>query len=213
MPQARLHARAARTEVERLVEDRERACRRLDDVLAALDAGILVVGTEGRIEQANDAASALTGVDRRDLLGSDAAPWLGPVERGAEGQVVGAGESAPRVLHVARRALSSEPEAEVVLLRQPDPAASETDAECLARVSTALVALADLAHKINNPLTSLLGRAQILKLKLDTDPGLRKAADVVEESARRIADHVRELAGVVRDTRKDLERSIGERDE
>ena len=207
------HARTSATEVERLVEDRERACRRLDDVLAALDAGILVVGTEGRIEQANDAASALTGVERRELLGRNAAPWLGPVARGAEGEVVGGGDSAPRMLHVARRALSSEPEAEVVLLRESDTESGDLDAECLARVSSALVTLADLAHKINNPLTSLLGRAQILKLKLDTDPALRKAADVVEESARRIADHVRELAGVVRDTRKDLTRCIGERDE
>ena len=190
------HARPHNAEIERLA-------RRLDDVLAALDAGILVVGTGGRIEQANEAASALTGVERCDLVGRDAAPWLGPVERGAEGEVVPAGDAAPRVLHVARRALSSEPEAEVVLLRQTD-GDGVTDAERLARMSSALVALADLAHKINNPLTSLLGRAQILKLKLDTDPALRKAADVVEESARRIADHVRELAGVVRDARRVL---------
>ena len=183
------------TEIERLIEARERAFRRLDDVLAALDAGILVVGTEGRIEQANAAASALTGLERAQLVGRDVA------------EVVHTDPSAPQVLHVARRALRSEPAAEVVLLREGTAGA---DAECIARVSAALVALADLAHKINNPLTSLLGRAQILKLKLDTDPSLRKAADVVEESARRIADHVRELAGVVRDTRRDLARSLGD---
>jgi PAS domain-containing protein len=197
------------TEIERLIEARERACRRLDDVLAALDAGILVVGTEGRIEQANPAASALTGLERAQLVGRVATPWLGPVERGEEGEVVHAGANAPQVLHVARRALPSEPAAEVVLLRE---GTGQPDAECIARVSAALVALADLTHKINNPLTSLLGRAQILKLKLDTDPSLRKAADVVEESARRIADHVRELAGVVRDTRRDLARSLGQND-
>jgi len=188
-------------EIERLVEDRERARRRLDDVLAALDAGILVVGTEGRIEQANDAASALTGVERHQLVGRTAAPWLGPVERGAEGEV--------GVLHVARRALSSEPESEVVLLRQAEEGdASASDRERLVRVASVLVELSDLSHKINNPLTSLLGRAQILKLRLDTDPALRKAADVVEESARRIADHVRELAGVVRDARNELARHL-----
>jgi signal transduction histidine kinase len=89
----------------------------------------------------------------------------------------------------------------------PSVTADTADApngERLAVVAGALATLADLTHKINNPLTSLLGRAQILKLRLDTDPQLRKAADVVEESARRIADHIRELASVVRATRHEI---------
>jgi len=55
-----------------------------------------------------------------------------------------------------------------------------------------------LAHKINNPLTSLLGRAQMLLLGRETDPKTRKAAEVIEESAQRVAELVRELALVVR---------------
>jgi len=61
--------------------------------------------------------------------------------------------------------------------------------------------LSDLAHRINNPLTSLLGRAQILGLKKGIDPQVDKAAHVIEESARRIAAYVRELADIVRDGR------------
>ncbi len=127
-----------REKLERLAEDNERARRRLDDILAALDAGLVRSGA------------------RSDRPVSDVA---------------------------------------------------QLDAERLAVVASALATLADLTHKINNPLTSLLGRAQILKLKLDTDPQLRKAADVVEESAKRIADHIREFANVVRDTRHAIDRT------
>jgi signal transduction histidine kinase len=62
--------------------------------------------------------------------------------------------------------------------------------------------LAVLSHKINNPLTSLLGRAQILQSKKSDDPHVCKAAEVIEESARRIAEYIRELAMVVREGRE-----------
>jgi len=137
-----------REELQRLAEDNDRARRRLDDILAALDGDIRFVGNPERDEPTRRSVAPPAGVE---------GAW--------------------------------------------------PDSERLARISSALATLADLAHKINNPLTSLLGRAQILKLRLDTDPQLRKAADVVEESARRIADHVRELAGVVRDTRHEMARS------
>jgi signal transduction histidine kinase len=95
-----------------------------------------------------------------------------------------------------------------VLLRAHALSDTASDRERLTRIADTLVTLADLSHKINNPLTSLLGRAQILKLRLDTDPAMRKAAEVVEESAKRIAEHVRELANVVRDTRNELARHL-----
>ena len=181
---------------DRPVEDSERMRRRLDDVLSALDAGILLVGTEGRIEQANEAASALTGIDRNELVGR------------AVGEVVEPEGRASRPLHVARRALAGGSAGEVVLLRSRSLADTTSDRERLERIVDTMVTLADLSHKINNPLTSLLGRAQILRLRLETDPAMRKAADVVEESARRIAEHVRELANVVRDTRNELRRYL-----
>ena len=53
--------------------------------------------------------------------------------------------------------------------------------------------LAELTHKINNPLTSLLGRAQLLRQRGNSDPYVVRAAEVIEDCSRRIADHLREL--------------------
>lgn len=69
------------------------------------------------------------------------------------------------------------------------------------RTAERMKTLAMLGHKINNPLTALMGRAQILQLKAGTDPGVRKAAQVIEESSRRIADYVQELALIVKEGR------------
>ena len=67
-----------------------------------------------------------------------------------------------------------------------------------------------LSHKINNPLTSLLGRAQLLRVSKETDPKTRKAAEVIEESARRIADYIRELANVVSESRNKVNSRLRE---
>ena len=63
--------------------------------------------------------------------------------------------------------------------------------------------LADLSHKINNPLTSLLGRAQLLRQRGNSDPYVVRAAEVIEDCSRRIADHLREMSTLVREHRGD----------
>lgn len=68
--------------------------------------------------------------------------------------------------------------------------------------------LADLSHKINNPLTSLLGRAQLLRQRSNTDPYVVRAAEVIEECSRRIADHLREITTLVREHRGDADRTV-----
>jgi signal transduction histidine kinase len=69
--------------------------------------------------------------------------------------------------------------------------------------------LADLSHKINNPLTSLLGRAQLLRQRAGSDPYVARAAEVIEECSRRIADHLREISSLVKEQRSDGERVVG----
>jgi len=56
-----------------------------------------------------------------------------------------------------------------------------------------------LCHKINNPLTTVLGRAQIMQLKLvgDAESQFVKPIRVIEESAKRVADLVQELANLL----------------
>ena len=51
---------------------------------------------------------------------------------------------------------------------------------------------------IENPLTALLGRAQLLKMIGSEDEQVAKAVGVIEESARRIAVLIRELAQIVK---------------
>jgi signal transduction histidine kinase len=59
-----------------------------------------------------------------------------------------------------------------------------------------------LSHKINNPLTALLGRAQILRSRQGVDPQVVKASAVIEDASLRIAALIRELTEVVRDGRQ-----------
>jgi signal transduction histidine kinase len=68
----------------------------------------------------------------------------------------------------------------------------------LEKLGEVLKTLSVLSHKINNPLTALLGRAQLMRAYPDVDPRVKKAVSVIEESATRIAELVRELAGVVK---------------
>lgn len=69
--------------------------------------------------------------------------------------------------------------------------------------------LSVLTHKINNPLTSLMGRAQMLRLTPgSTEPRVLKAAAVIEESSRRVAEYIRELALLVKDGRAEALRQV-----
>ena len=62
--------------------------------------------------------------------------------------------------------------------------------------------LATLCHKINNPLTSLLGRSQLLQQYVDMDPRVKKAGAVIEDSAKRVSAYLRELALAIKEGRE-----------
>lgn len=79
-------------------------------------------------------------------------------------------------------------------------------AERLARLEQTFTELSKLTHQINNPLTSMIGRAQLLTMMKSDDERTTKAMKVIEESSRRVADYVRELALLVKDAR---ERELG----
>lgn len=77
-----------------------------------------------------------------------------------------------------------------------------TLADLEASVSETMEAVARLCHQINNPLTSLMGRTQLMRRLGDQDPKVQKTADTIEESAQRIAEFVRELSNLARAHRK-----------
>lgn len=72
--------------------------------------------------------------------------------------------------------------------------------------------MASLSHKINNPLTSLIGRAQLLRQRQGENEYVRHAAEVIEESSRRVAEYVRELSGIVKSQQEEVGRLSREAD-
>lgn len=206
---AELQARAAALELahDRLsaaLADSEAAHRRLESVLAALDAGIMILSSDGTIQAANRAASAIAGRRDGDLRGEPARDLLGNVAPGTDGEVRVVGENGDgRVLMVARRHLDADG-AEVVLLSDITRHSRELEERHrLEKLAGVLQTLSVLAHKINNPLTALLGRAQMLKMNGSHDPRVLKSASIVEESALRIAELIRELAKVVKEGKQE----------
>jgi len=198
----RRHARELEGANERLNEslrETDQAVRRLDGVLEALDSGIVILGRDGTVRKANRAAAALTGC--ADLEGVPSHRLTGDVPPGGDGEVRWNrdGDGSPRVLLVSRRTVCADSGDEVVLLHD----VTERDRMVAERhrndkMAELLRAVGVLAHKINNPLTALLGRAQILQMSRADDERTCKAAAVIEESGRRIADLIRELATVVK---------------
>jgi len=69
-----------------------------------------------------------------------------------------------------------------------------------------LTELARLCHRINNPLTAIMGRAQILRLKRGSadDEKLNRSVEVIEESAKRVAELVQQMANRVCQGRKEF---------
>ena len=124
----------------------------------------------------------------------------------ARGSHVG-GDSFPDLERICREAgidpagigESGELEAVLAALEMEIEARERREIESMQKM---MQKLGRLSHKINNPLTSLLGRAQLLRVSRVTDPKVGKAAAVIEESAKRIADYVRELANVVSEGRE-----------
>ncbi|MCP3980473.1 MAG: hypothetical protein GY716_14320 [bacterium] len=62
-----------------------------------------------------------------------------------------------------------------------------------------------LCHKINNPLTSVMGRIQMMRLTEDPDEKTGRALDKMEESSQQIASLVRKLGRRVAEFAEDKE--------
>ena len=191
---------------ERLLERSEvleQVHAQLASMLGALGAGILMVGPDGRVGRCNRAAATLLDVPEGDLVGRPAPSFLVEAPAGGDAEVRRDWHGRVQVLLVARRALEGA-QGEVILVS--DVTARVLEAEerhRLERLDEVMRALGVLSHKINNPLTALLGRAQMLQAKQGADPSVIKSAEVIQESARRIAELIRELGRVVKDGQAD----------
>jgi len=81
---------------------------------------------------------------------------------------------------------------------------SESVTAQLRQLEEIFLSLSELSHKINNPLTAVMGRAQLLRGYPDSGPRVAKTAEIIEESAGRIAELVREVARLVKSGREEV---------
>ena len=185
-------------ELKRRAEMLEAANTRLDGVLAALSSGVMIFNADGAFLTANVAARELAGAADDSALARLIAHG---VPRGGEAEIdVPVAGGARRTLLVARRPMTGDPGSEVVLVTDVSERNRAVEERVrLEKLAEALKTLSVLSHKINNPLTALLGRAQILQAHKTSDPGVVKAAAVIEDASLRIAELIRELAQVVKD--------------
>jgi signal transduction histidine kinase len=190
----------AASELKRRAEEAESHRARLDGVLGALGSGVMILGPGGEMLKANAAARALIGGEDEAVLArliADGVPAGGEAEIDLPGR-----DGSKRTLVVSRRPLASDQRGEVALVTDVTQRARDLEERVrLEKLAEVLRTLSVLSHKINNPLTALLGRAQILQAHKGTDPSVTKAAAVIEESSLRIAELIRELARVVKEGR------------
>ena len=105
-----------------------------------------------------------------------------------------------RSLLIARRTMAGDLGSEVVLVTDVTERNRAVEERVrLEKLAEVLKTLSVLSHKINNPLTALLGRAQMLQAHPSGEPRVAKAAAVIEDASLRIAELIRELAQVVKD--------------
>jgi PAS domain-containing protein len=192
----------AALELKRRATMLEETNARLDGVLTALSSGVMIFDASGNCLKANESARRLAGTNDDAALARLIESGV-PEEGEAEIELPD-GAGGRRVLLVSRRTMAGDPNSAVVLLTdvtQRNRAIEERVR--LEKLAGVLKTLSVLSHKINNPLTALLGRAQILQSQQSTDPRVAKAAAVIEESSMRIAELIRELASVVKEGRQE----------
>ncbi|MCA9537303.1 MAG: response regulator [Myxococcales bacterium] len=207
------HARA-------VVEQRLRAVERYEDFFENSADGMLITDPNGRVLFLNRQAEAITGQARETLTGHALAPLVdeaGQPALAALFEGARAGDFSQRAdLHLRdRETIISVNAARVpgdpaFCLTLRDVTTERTLADQLAETqrrlaeSEKLALLAEVAgttaHEINQPLTSVVGYAQIAARRLpeDADPLLRKAVSTIEREAGRIAEIVRRIGRITR---------------
>jgi signal transduction histidine kinase/ActR/RegA family two-component response regulator len=204
--------------LERLQAQQSREERRLNTAVDGLPLGIVLLGSTGRVRLAN-------GVGRRLLSSIDAWPGIGgtlrrigsldPLARAR--QAGGGAETAAEVFDpVAGRTLvarcfsadaqhgSEEPDIVVVLEDVTEARRQKRQLVQAEKLSALGVLISGIVHEINNPLSTILGYAQMLAATPQPKPKDRWLKTLQEE-ARRCQRIVRDMLDVARPRESSLQ--------
>jgi PAS domain S-box-containing protein len=183
---------------------------------------IVTADLRGRILLANPAAERVYGVPVAQLLGRDVrtlypegvARSIMRLIRGGGGRVQGLrtevldgnGERIPVSLSAALLYEGNVPVGSVGIftdLREKmrmEQRLAQAQEQILAQERQAIVAelAGAAAHELNQPLTSVMGYAELLKRRLEPDTGQYKAAEVIFDEAERMAEIVRKIGKITK---------------
>jgi len=172
------------------------------EVVAAMPAGLVLVGPDGRVAMANAAAEVLAGVGAGALAGRPARDILPPGVLNATGSGerqmdISLGGGAPLALGVAVSAVRTDegvPVGSLVLLRDLREV-RRLEAEVRRREKLAAVGhlAAGVAHEIRNPLSSIRGYAAYFGDKFAPGSEDRQAAEVMIREVDRLNRVISEL--------------------
>jgi PAS domain S-box-containing protein len=188
---------------------------------ASVDA-IVSADLEGRILLANPAAERVYGIPVSELLGRDVrlrypdgvAHDVMRLIRAGGGRVEGLrtelldvnGERVPVSLSAAQLYEGDEPVGTVGIftdLREKvrmEQRLAQAQEQILAQERQAIVAelAGAAAHELNQPLTSVMGYAELLKRRLQPETGAYSAAEVIFNEAERMAEIVRKIGKITK---------------
>ena len=172
------------------------------EVVAAMPAGLVLVGPDGRVAMANAAVESLAGVGQGGLTGRPARDVLpdGVLDRAGSGERqmdVALAGGAPLALGVSVSTVRTDegvPVGSLVLLRDLREV-RRLEAEVRRREKLAAVGhlAAGVAHEIRNPLSSIRGYAAYFGAKFAPGSEDRQAAEVMVREVDRLNRVISEL--------------------
>ncbi|NGY05256.1 two-component system sensor histidine kinase NtrB [Solimonas terrae] len=173
-----------------------------DNIIAAMQAGVLVVDVDGRVRTANAAALRLTGdqasVDSRldtalPSLHAALLDWRNGVSPASNAAI--AGPSGRELLPRFTRLGWGDQAPTLIMLEDAGTLrmqAQQMKLAALGRLS------ANIAHEIRNPLSAITQAGQLLAEQSDFEPGNRRLLDMIQRHAVRIEHIVRSVLDISR---------------